>query len=95
MGQWGTVEDTVRGLRLTWGERGWVTEVQMTQAELHNYVMENVRWRLEHGLDDGLEDGLPLPLMDSFGDCFGPQDQPYALLRLDGLELQIIPSASP
>lgn len=95
MGQWGTVDDTARGLSLTWGEQRWVTEVQMTQAELHAYVSDHVRWRTEHGLDDGLEDGLPLPLMDSFGDCFGPQDQPYARLELQGLELQVVSDAAP
>ncbi len=54
-----------------------------------------MHWRIENGHDDGLDDGLPLPLMDSFGDCFGPQDVPYARLELQGLEFQIVPGATP
>ncbi|OIJ27959.1 hypothetical protein UG56_004430 [Nocardioides luteus] len=103
MARWGTVDDTARGLSLTWGEQHWVTEVEITQDELYAYVHEYVNWRIEHGLDTGLENGvdddrenrLPMPLMDSFGDCFGPQDQAYLRIRLQGLDFVVVPDATP
>lgn len=95
MSRWGTVNETPRGLSLTWGDDGRVTEVEMTKAELFAYVDDYVRWRIEHGLDDGLEDGLPSPLTDSFGDCFGPQEEPYARMELQGLDFRVIPDATP
>lgn len=94
MGQWGVVHDSPRGLQLTWGSGNQVTEVEMTTAQLVGYVAAYVTWRAERGLDDGLEDGLPLPLMDSFGDCFGPQEAPYARLALDGLDFRVVSTDS-
>lgn len=95
MGRWGTVTETPRGVSLTWREDGWVTEVEITKAELYAYVDDFVHWRIEHGLDDGLEDGLPSPLTDSFGECFGPQEEPYARMELQGLVFHVIPDAVP
>jgi hypothetical protein len=103
MSQWGSVAETARGWSLTWGENDWVTEVEITREELHAYTYEHVRWRFEHGLDDGLGpnlgDGrelrLPLGLMDSFGECFGPQLEPYGRMKLEGLVFKVIPDAVP
>jgi hypothetical protein len=88
LGQWGEVRDSPYGLQLTWGSR--VTEVELTQSQLHEYVKDFVGRRTELGLDDGLGNGLPLPLTDSFGDCFGPQAGPYARVALEGLDFRVV-----
>lgn len=78
LSQWGRVERSARGLQLFWGEH--VTEIEITPSELDAYVRKFTR----------LTDGLPLPLMDSFGDCFGPQEEPYARVALVGLDLKVV-----
>lgn len=90
MGQWGEVQETPRGLQLAWAEGRHLTEVEMTKTQLLDYVADYVRWRTEHGLGDGLDNGLPMPLLDSFGDCFGPQEAPYARLALVGLDFHLV-----
>lgn len=85
--QWGTVQETATGVQLSWGDH--VTEVTLTPSQLHEYVADFVTWRTEHGMDDGLTSGLPLPLMDSFGETFGPQESAYARVELVGLGFQV------
>jgi len=94
LGQWGEVHESPRGLRLTWGGARQVTEVELSRPQLAEYVAAYVGARAEHGLDDGLGNGLPLPLLDSFGDCFGSQEAPYARLALAGLDLRVVSSTS-
>ncbi len=40
-------------------------------------------------------EGLPLPLVDSFGDCFGPQLAVHAEYALEGLDFRHVPGSSP
>ena len=91
LGQWGEVDEGPRGLVLRWGDQ--VTEVEMTRVQLHEFVADFVRWRVERGLDDGLQNGLPLPLTDSWQDAFGPQTEPYARLALVGLAFEVVAHA--
>ncbi|WP_377323265.1 hypothetical protein ACFJIY_01345 [Pimelobacter simplex] len=91
LGQWGVVEESPRGWRLMWDGR--VTEVELTREQLRTYVAEHLRWRADNGLAPTLDDGLPPAMTDSFGDCFGPQEAPYARVALVGLDFRVVADA--
>lgn len=93
IGQWGSVRETELGLLLTWGDEQWETEIEINRIQLQRYVADFAAARRAAGLDDGLANGLPLPLMDSFGACFGTQASPYQHLALQGLEFDVVTTA--
>lgn len=94
LARYGTVEaDPEAGATVT--VDGRASLFRMSRPALHDYVIDFVGWRRAHGYSDGLGDGLPLPLMDSFGDCFGPQLAVHAEYALEGLDFRHVPGSSP
>ena len=90
LAQYGTLEVVPDvGVKVFWESQASL--FRLAKDQLFEYVLEFVARRRERGLSDGLDNGLPLPIMDSAGECLGPQGAEYAEYELEGLGFRRVP----